>query len=371
MSDILASLGIDANADLGNLLQQTVENPSGFSISDNTWIAVGKETMYKASAPWTPDNKEGRTNLSAKITLRPGATLNRISIEQRKKFRASSTYLLVSGTMRNVQMDVSILHDGEWITLLDYFKYLAGNPTFSDAQMANTLDNMRMDFTQPQTLLFQQFGADEQAYSELTNMLLSNGFHETQLQNDSVLQVITSDTGIPVTGFQVGKMNRAESRPHNKHYAGTKRVHQGQGFLDFVDAQVSKYIDTTKLAGIITQLENVRDTQRGALTEDQMSAISDRLDAHRQMISNISQRGTGWSGAQREVEVDDLLQEVTEKDVFWSQRAPIGRFNLTVAGVDTPISLWRDRTNDEPATNAVAAATKPAVSNPFEGIETP
>jgi len=369
MSDILASLGVDINADLGNLLQQTVQNPSDFSISDNTWITVGKETMYKASTPWTPDNN-GTTNLSTKVVLHPGATLNRISVEQRKKYRGSGTYLLVSGTMRNVKMDISILHDGSWVSMLDYFKYLAGNPALSDADMENTLGNMRMNFTQPQTLLFQQFGADEQAYAELTAMLLANGFNENQSQNDNVLQVLSSDAGVPLTGFQVGKMNRAESRPHGKKIAGTDRVHEGQGFLDFVDAQVSKYINTSKIAGIMAQLETARNTHRASLTEEQMSAISESLDSHRQMISNISQRGTGWSGAQREVEVDDLLQEVTEKNVFWSQRAPIGRFNLSIAGVDTPVSLWRDRTNDEGA-ETTAAAPKEPVSNPFAGVETP
>lgn len=359
MSDLLASFGLDA--DIASLLAETVENPSEFSVSDNTWITANKEVVYKGSVNGTP--------VSAKILLHPGATLNRISAESRKRFRNAGNYLLVSGTMRDVKMDISILHENEWISFLDFFKLLSGNISRSDAEMEIALRNMNVNIMEPQTLMFQQFGADESAYESLIELLQNNGFNQTTVPNSNVINAFTSSQGVPVTGFQVGKMNRTESRPYGKRIADTDKIHQGQGFSDFIDAQVQKYLLSAMIGKETALLEKARAEHRNTLTEDQMAQISDKLDANRQMRSNIAQRGSGWSGVQREVEVDDLLQEVTEKNVFWTQRAPIGRFNLTIAGVDSPISLWRDRTNEDGTPNTIKNEPKPTMTNPFEGIE--
>lgn len=359
MSDLLASFGLDA--DITNLLAETVDNPSEFSVSDNTWITANKEVVYKASVNGTP--------ISAKVFLHPGATLNRISVEKRKRYRKDGDYLLVSGTLRNVKMDISILHDNEWISFLDFFKVLSGSTHRSDAEMEIALRNMNVNIMEPQTLMFQQFGADAVAYDNLITLLEENGFHQTPVENNNVVNAYTSVTGIEVSGFQVGKMNRAESRPFGLKIAGSDKIHQGQGFSDFVDAQIIKYITSATLGKETAILEKARVEQRNSLTEDQMAAIAQRLDDNRKMRSNIAQRGSGWSGIQREIEVDEVLQEITEKNVFWTQRAPIGRFNLVVNNEDVPISLWRDRTNDD--ASGTVSQSKTTVSNPFEGIESP
>jgi len=359
MSDLLASFGLDA--EITSLLSDSVENPSEFSVSDNTWITMNKEVPYKASVNGNP--------ISTKVFLHPGATLNRISVEKRARYRNNGSYLLVSGTMRNVKMDIAILHDNEWISFIDFFKLISNNSQRADAEMEIALRNMNVNIMEPQTLMFQQFGADETAYEDLIQLLMQNGFHTTEVESKNVVSAYTSVNGIPVNAFQVGRMNRAESRPYGKKIAGTDKIYPGQGFSDFVDSQINKYIVSAQIGKETALLEKRRVEQRTTLTEDEMAEISNKLDANRQMRSNIAQRGSGWSGIQREIEVDDLLQEVTEKNVFWSQRAPIGRFNLMIDNTDTPISLWRDRTSND--ASGTASQSKTTVSNPFEGIESP
>ena len=359
MSDLLAKFGLDSA--IGDLLVESITNPTEFSVSDNTWITTGNSVMYKASINGQP--------LQSRVALRPGATLNRISVENRRKYNSNSQYLLVTGTFRNVQMDIEVLHEGEWITLINMFKLLTGATDKSDAEMEIALNSMNVKITQPQVLLFQQFGADEQQFDNLCTILEANGFHNTSVENKNVLKVLSSDAGVPITGFQVGRMDRTESRPHGMKVNGTDRVHGGQGFLDFVDAQFSKYIETAQLGKTNSILNKKLVSERDQLTEEQTAQIKNALSEIKTMMSNIAQRGAGWTGTQREVEVDEILQVVTEKNTYWSQRAPIGRFNLNINGVNTPISLWRDRTADA-ETTTVSSAKLPTI-NPFAGIETP
>jgi len=348
----MTTIDMNMDFDIGDLLGDSIESPQDFSVSDNTWLTSGEEVLYKVSYELNGVREE----YSARVTLKPGATLNRISIANQNYARKSGSFLVVNGTIRNLAFNMDILMNGEYVSMLDFFKHVAGKSEMSDTQFETALENIGVRINKPQTLLFQQFGAKEEAYNEMVEILKAHGFAPVSVKNDNVINAFSSVEGVPIHSFQIGRQDRSESQT-------------GQGFLDLLDAQVDRWVNMVRHQKFINVMKNQKMANRETWTEDEMAHAEELIKAHRKMATDISR--TGWAGAQRGRKFDALLNQYEETDEYYPVKAPVGRFNLNIGENNEPVafSLWRNSLEDNESTTTESSDKVEVVQeDPFANL---
>lgn len=266
------------------------------------------------------------------------ASLTRLSVLKQESPYTGKEYFLVTGILNPVKMNVSLVQDGNKITLNDLlYQFVTANGKSVDRDaFERTLVDMGFTFNTGMPLYFQQFGASEAGIQHAVDNFKNAGAIDVtgRIENPGrIVAAYAHQAGVPVTSFEMGTVDREKSR--------TK-----QGFKNILDAQVSAFMRAYGLrlkAHLVTkQMEG-----KPQATVAEMSKERDALlNQSRQWVRN-------WAGSQQRILVGKGGR-LEPQPMYDLVNAPCGRFTMVVDGEEVACDLWSNsaRANDLSATSA-------------------
>lgn len=270
------------------------------------------------------------------------ASLTRLSVLKQESPYTGKEYFLVTGILNPVKMNVSLVQDGNKITLNDLlYQFVTANGKSVDRDtFERTLVDMGFTFNTGMPLYFQQFGASEAGIQHAVDHFKNAGAIDVtgRIENPGrIVAAYAHQAGVPVTSFEMGTVDREKSR--------TK-----QGFKNILDAQVSAFMRAYGLrlkAHLVTkQMEG-----KPQATVAEMSKERDALlQQSRQWVRN-------WAGSQQRILVGKGGR-LEPQPMYDLVNAPCGRFTMVVGGEEIACDLWSNsaRANDLSAPSAKITA---------------
>lgn len=318
--------------DLG-LFTEIAENIDALQGTSTTrTLSVGKTANMKGSI--------NGTEVPMEVTLRE-ASLSRLSILEQKSPYTGKDYYLVTGVMNPVKMDIVLTVDGEKVTLTDLlYKFVtADGSTVDRSKFDSSLVSMGLNFAGSMPLFFQQFGAAEEGFKHAIGAFKQAGAVDVtgRISNPGrIVAAYQHQTGVPVTSFEVGSVDRSKSRT-------------GQGFLNFADSAIETF---QRVYGLRLQAHLLSQKLDG-LTQAQVAEANEKreklIQLSRQWVSN-------WAGSQQRIVVAPSGSKEPQ-DIYDPVNAPCGRFTMVVNGSEVPVDLWSNsaRANTSVSPEAVLA----------------
>lgn len=292
-------------------------------------LSVGKTVKFTGSI--------NGTEVPAEVTLREAA-LSRLSVLRQTSPHTNNEYLLVTGVMNPVKLDLNVNIDGEMMNIVDLLYKAAqeSGETVDRNKFESSLVAMGMNFNGGMPLFFQQFGASEAGIKHAVDAFKSAGaidVRPTMKNPGRIIAAYQHKAGVPVTQFELGTTDRSKSRT-------------GQGFLNLVDASVDTFtrvytlrLEAHVLSQKISNLPQAKvkdaEAKRNALT-----AMS------RQWVSN-------WSGSQQRIQVEKNNAQ-NPLDIYDPVNAPCGRFTMVVGGESISCDLWSNSARAEQTSQIIA-----------------
>jgi hypothetical protein len=260
------------------------------------------------------------------------ANLTRLSVLKQESPYTGKEYFLVTGILNPVKMNVALIQDGNKISLNDlFYQFVTANGKNVDREaFERTLNDMGFTYNTGMPMYFQQFGASEAGIQHAVDTFKSAGAIDVtgRIENPGrIVAAYAHQGGVPVTSFEVGSVDREKSR--------TK-----QGFIDFLDAQVSAFTRAYSLrlkAHMITQQMDGKPQATIAEMSKERDAL---LQQSRQWIRN-------WAGSQQRIMVGKGGR-LEPQPMYDLVNAPSGRFTLNIDGTEIGCDLWSNsaRAND-------------------------
>ena len=315
----ISKLGLDLS-----LFDAIGENLDAFkSTSSTRTLTVGKTVQMNGTI--------NGVEIPYEVTVE-SANLTRLSVLKQESPYTGKEYFLVTGILNPVKMSVSLLQNGEKVSLNDlFYQFVTANGKTVDRDaFERTLNDMGFTFGNGMPLYFQQFGASEAGIQHAVDAFKNAGAIDVtgRIENPGrIVAAYAHQAGVPVTSFEIGSVDREKSR--------TK-----QGFIDFVDAQVSAF---TRAYGLRLKAHLITKEMDGKpqATIAEMSKERDALlQQSRQWIRN-------WAGSQQRIVVGKGGR-LEPQPMFDLVNAPCGRFTLNIDGTEVACDLWSNsaRAND-------------------------
>ena len=330
---IISKFGLDSN-----LFSAVAENIDDLQSNSTTkTLTVGKTVSTKGSI--------NGTEIPMEITLKE-ASLSRLSILEQKSPNTGKDYYLVTGVMNPVKMDVVLTVDGEKMNLQDlFYRFVTAEGQDVDrAKFNDSLIAMGLNYANGMPLFFQQFGAAEEGFKHAIAAFKSAGAVDVtgRIANPGrIVAAYQSQTGVPITSFEVGTVDRSKSRTN-------------QGFLNFADAAVETF---QRVYGLRLQAHLL-----GAKTEGMSQKQIATAEEKKQKLIQLSRQWvSNWSGSQQRIVVAPSGAKEPQ-DIYDPVNAPCGRFTMVVNGSPVACDLWSNSARANTATTAteVIASTDEA-----------
>lgn len=332
MSNLLDKFGLG-----GDLFSAVADTPEVFETTGRTTtLHIGRRIAFKGSI--------NGIEVPAYATLEE-ATLSRMSVIEQKSPYTQETYKIVTGIFKPVKMKVEVVVDGETMTLpelLRSFVNANAQKPVDEQAFLDTASRLGLKFVDGMPLLWQQFGASEEgiknAFAAFKDAGAVDVLH-TMENRGNIIAAYAHETGIPVTSFEIGTVDRNQSRT-------------GQGFLNLIDASVDQFQRIVRLRKEAAVLKAELASQTD-WAQKKIKAAEDRL----KVLGNMSRQWTtNWSGAQQIIKVDES-GKLLPQDQYAAVNAPCGRFTMSVDGKSFNVDLWKNsaRAESAPTTNSVKA----------------
>ena len=334
MSNLLDKFGLG-----GDLFSAVADTPEVFETTGRTTtLHLGRRIAFKGSI--------NGIEVPAYATLEE-ATLSRMSVIEQKSPYTGETYKIVTGIFKPVKMSVEVVVDGETMTLpelLRSFVNANAKKPVDEQAFLDTASRLGLKFVDGMPLLWQQFGASEDGIKNAFAAFKDAGAVDVlgNMENrGNIIAAYAHETGIPVTSFEIGTVDRAQSRT-------------GQGFLNLVDASVDQFQRIVRLRKEAAVLKAELASQTD-WAQKKIKAAEDRL----KVLGNMSRQWTtNWAGAQQIITIDESGKQVP-KDQYAAVNAPCGRFTMVIDGKSVNVDLWKNsaRAESAPATNSVKSVS--------------
>jgi hypothetical protein len=331
------SLGLDIG-----LFSAIAETPEMFERSGRTAeLRVGREVPFKATI--------NGIDLSASAILHE-ARLTRLTLLEQVSPNTNKSYHLVTGIMRPVKMDLFVTIDGEKMNLIDLLHTFvnSGNTQITRQQFVETALKIGLDFENGMPFFFQQFGANIEGFKDALEAFKNAGAKDVigRMSNPGRIQAAYEhETGVPVTAFEVGTVDRTKSRT-------------GQGFLNLVDATVDNFQRIVRLRKEARLLEQKIASSSG-WSQDKITKAKEQVklldDMSRQWASN-------WSGAQQRIVVAPNQKKETQ-NIWDPVNAPCGRFTMVVDNENVHVDLWSNSAKANTSDTSVGSSAPAVVTN--------
>jgi hypothetical protein len=347
-------------------LNAFAENPEAMELTRNTInLRIGKQIPFKGTI--------AGQKVNAFATLK-SAKLTRLSLLRQTRKQPSSSpspdYYIVTGAFSPVDVEVMIEDDGNYIALHEVWRHMTnalGQTQYDKEAFLAHLTRIGLNYTNGGfPLYFQQMGADEDKIEATFNLFRDLGAvddHQAmqKAKGDGsrpqrMERTIKHDTGIPVTFFELGQVDR-------------EKVTTGQGFIDLIDAMSGQFDRVTSQrndANVLQmELENNND-----LSDAKIKKINEKI----KLLRNQSMQYTAvWSGSQQITVTNSVTKQIEYTDRYAPTNAPCGRFDLLVDGETINIDLWknsaREATSNSDAISVPKLKTINASSNPLGGVD--
>lgn len=318
----------------GDLFSAIADNIDNLQSTARTQsLSIGKTVKFTGSI--------NGIEVPAEVTLRE-ASLSRLSVLRQSSPYTGKEYLLVTGVMNPVKLDLSIKVDGESMTIVDLLHNFAqanGN-VIERQKFEDSLAAMGMNYINGMPLFFQQFGASEEGIKHAINAFKTAGAIDVTGSIDNPGRIVAAyqhQTGVPMTSFELGTTDREKSRTN-------------QGFLNLVDAAVETFQRVYGLrleAHVLSQ--KISDLPQAKVKEAEEKR-KELLALSRQWVSN-------WSGSQQRIKVEKNGSK-TAQNVYDPVNAPCGRFTLVVNGENVSCDLWSNSARAEQTSVVTTTATE-------------
>ncbi|MFN7318425.1 MAG: hypothetical protein ACK5S6_02840, partial [bacterium] len=205
MSDLLNKFNLG-----GDLFATIADNPEVFETTGRTTtLHAGRRIAFNGSI--------NGIKVPGYATLHE-ATLSRMSVIEQKSPYTGDTYKIVTGIFKPVKMDVEVVIDGETMTLpelLRSFVNSSAQKPVDEQAFLDTASRIGLKFADGMPLLWQQFGASEAGIKHAFDAFKSAGavdVLDSMEKRGNIIAAYAHETGVPVTSFEIGTVNREQSR---------------------------------------------------------------------------------------------------------------------------------------------------------------
>jgi hypothetical protein len=322
-SSILNKFGL--SNDLFSAIAENIDNLQSTARTQS--LVVGKTVKFTGSV--------NGIEVPAEVTLRE-ANLSRLSVLRQSSPYTGKEYLLVTGVMNPVKLDISVNIDGESMSLVDLLHAFVGD-SVERSKFEESLAAMGMNYSAGMPLFFQQFGAHEEGIKHAINAFKTAGAIDVTNSIENPGRIVAAyqhQSGVPMTSFELGTTDREKSRTN-------------QGFLNLVDASVSTFQRVYQLRLEAHSLgQKISDLPQAKVKEAEEKR-KELLALSRQWVSN-------WSGSQERIKVEKNGSK-TPQNIFDPVNAPCGRFSLAVQGEVVACDLWSNSARAEQTSVVVEA----------------
>jgi len=346
----------DLDADNYNII---AEDPTAFEKKrDTVSLVVGKEVSYNASIA----GKE----IPAYVTLQ-SARLTRLSLLNQQTANGDQ-YWLATGIFNPVKLNIELLIDGNRMNMIDLLHAIinesSNTPDRTREQAINDLRNMGLNFTDGSPLFFQQMGAHEENFQAAINAFKEAGATDDmpRMQENARKQLdafgnpkttgrievaYTLKSGVEVTSFELGKVNRAMSTRSREGFAN-------QGFINLADAIFEQFTRASKLAKQKQLIASETEKNVGTWTQAQIKAAAGQTKVIEDMQKQL---GSNWAGTQNRV-VKLPNGKFEEKARLDPVSAPCGRFTMIIDNKPMEVDLWTNKLTGTVSTPAESVPLK-------------
>jgi len=330
-SSILNKFGL--SNDLFSAIAENIDNLQSTARTQS--LVVGKTVKFTGSV--------NGIEVPAEVTLRE-ANLSRLSVLRQSSPYTGKEYLLVTGVMNPVKLDISVNIDGESMSLVDLLHAFVGD-SVERSKFEESLAAMGMNYSAGMPLFFQQFGAHEEGIKHAISAFKTAGAIDVTNSIENPGRIVAAyqhQSGVPLTSFELGTTDREKSRTN-------------QGFLNLVDASVSTFQRVYQLRLEAHSLgQKISDLPQAKVKEAEEKR-KELLALSRQWVSN-------WSGSQERIKVEKNGSK-TPQNIFDPVNAPCGRFSLAVQGEVVACDLWSNSARAEQT--SVVVETTETEEDPF------
>ncbi len=313
----------------GNLFSAIAENIDALQSTARTQsLAIGKTVKFTGSI--------NGTEVPAEVTLRE-ASLSRLSVLRQTSPYSNKEYLLVTGVMNPVKLDVNVTIDGNKMSLVDLLYAFVGD-SVERSKFEESLAAMGMNYANGMPLFFQQFGASEDGIKHAINAFRLAGAVDVTGNIKNAGRIVAAyqhQTGVPVSAFELGTTDRNKSRTH-------------QGFVNLVDAAVDTFQRVYALrleAHVLSQ----------KISELPQAKVKEAEEKRKDLLALSRQWASNWSGSQQRIKVEKNGSQ-TPQNTYDPVNAPCGRFSLLVNGETIACDLWSNSARAEQTSTVVADA---------------
>ena len=346
----------DLDADNYNII---AEDPTAFEKKrDTVNLVVGKEVSYNASI--------AGKQIPAFVTLE-SARLTRLSLLDQKTANGDQ-YWLATGIFNPVKLNIELLIDGNRMNMIDLLHAIINEssnmPDRTREQAISDLRNMGLNFTDGSPLFFQQMGANEENFQNAINAFKEAGATDDmgRMQENAKKQLdqfgnpkttgrikvaYTLKSGVEVTSFELGKVNRLMSSRSREGYAN-------QGFINLADAIFEQFTRASKLAKQKQLLASETEKNVGTWTQAQVKTAASQTKIIEDMQKQL---GSNWAGTQNRV-VKLPNGKFEEKAQLDPVSAPCGRFTMIVGDKPMDVDLWTNKLKGTATTAVEPVALK-------------
>lgn len=240
----------------------------------------------------------------------------------------------------------------------------SNTPDRTREQAISDLRNMGLNFTDGSPLFFQQMGANEENFQSAIEAFKEAGATDDmgrmQLNASKQLDAFgnpkttgrikvayTLKSGVEVTSFELGKVNRLMSSRSREGYAN-------QGFINLADAIFEQFTRASKLAKQKQLLASETEKNVGTWTQAQVKAAASQTKIIEDMQKQL---GSNWAGTQNRV-VKLPNGKFEEKAQLDPVSAPCGRFTMVIDNKPMDVDLWTNKLTGTPTTAVEPVALK-------------
>ena len=350
----------DLDADNYNII---AEDPTAFEKKrDTVNLVIGKEVSYNASI--------AGKQIPAYVTLE-SARLTRLSLLDQQTANGDQ-YWLATGIFNPVKLKIELLIDGNRMNMIDLLHAIINEssnmPDRTREQAISDLRNMGLNFTDGSPLFFQQMGANEENFRSAIEAFKEAGATDDmgRMQENAqkfgkttgrIKVAYTLKSGVEVTSFELGKVNRLMSSRSREGYAN-------QGFINLADAIFEQFTRASKLAKQKQLLKSVPENNMEGWTQTQIKSANAKIDAQLVVIEQMQKDlGSNWAGTQNRV-VKLKNGKFEEQAKLDPVSAPCGRFTMVIDNKPIDVDLWTNKLKGT-ATTAVEPVALKDILNDF------
>lgn len=318
---ILSKFGLDTD-----LFSSIADNIDALQSTARTQqLTVGKTVKFTGTI--------NGQSVPAEVTLRE-ASLSRLSVLRQTSPNTGNDYLLVTGVMNPVRMDLNVNIDGETLSIVDLLQTMTG--TSDRSKFEASLAAMGLNYMNGMPLFFQQFGASEDGIKHAIEAFKAAGAVKSNITNPGrIVAAYQHKGGVPLTSFELGTTDRSKSRT-------------GQGFQNLVDAAVDTF---QRVYGLRLQA-HVLEKKAEELPQAKVKAATEKADELKKLAR---QWASNWSGSQQRITVAKNGSK-TPVDIYDPVNAPCGRFTMVVGGEEIACDLWSNSARAEQTSTVNADA---------------